>query len=65
MPEIIFPDKWWKLSQEEYFEAKTTLKALINKDDGGNAEVMRREEKGRVGETYKDAVFFSVSNYAS
>ncbi len=40
MPEVLFPDKWWKLSQEDYIEAKTTLKALINKEpDSGNSEV--------------------------
>ncbi len=40
MPEILFQDKWWKLSQEEYNEAKVALKALIAKDpESGNSEV--------------------------
>jgi|688.fasta_scaffold257993_1 hypothetical protein len=52
MPEVIFPDKWWKLSQEDYVEAKTTLKALISKDpDSGNSEVV---EKDRVVKLLKD-----------
>jgi hypothetical protein len=54
MPEVLFPEKWWNLSPEEYNEAKLALKALIAKDpDSGNAEVsvgnLEREEKGRKG----------------
>jgi hypothetical protein len=42
MPEVLFPEKWWKLSPEEYNDAKTALKGLIAKEaDSGNAEVRR------------------------
>ncbi len=55
MPEILFPDKWWQLPQEDYNSAKAALKGLISKDpDSGSAEVIikiperrvKREEKG-------------------
>ncbi len=47
MPEVLFPEKWWRLSHEEYNEARIALKALIAKDpDSGNAEV-RSSTKGR------------------
>ncbi len=50
MPEVLFPDKWWKLPQEEYTEARTTLKALINKDpESGASEVFMNEMAGEVG----------------
>jgi hypothetical protein len=40
MPDIIFPDKWWQLSQEDYNSARADLKGLIHKDpDSGSAEV--------------------------
>jgi hypothetical protein len=40
MPEILFPEKWWQMSQEDYNEAKQSLKALIAREpDSGNAEV--------------------------
>ncbi len=42
MPEILFPEKWWKMTPEEYNEAKLALKGLIAKDpDSGNAEVKK------------------------
>jgi hypothetical protein len=41
MPEILFPDKWWQMSQVDYTEAKQSLKGLIHKEaDSGNAEVV-------------------------
>ena len=41
MPEILFPEKWWQMSQEDYNEAKGHLKGLIAKEaDSGNAEVV-------------------------
>ncbi len=46
MPEILFPEKWWKLSPEEYNESKLALKGLIAKDpDSGNAEVVFERRK--------------------
>ncbi len=43
MPEVLFPEKWWKLTTEEYNDAKTALKALIAKEaDSGNAEVIMK-----------------------
>jgi hypothetical protein len=42
MPEILFPEKWWKLTPEEYNKAKLALKGLIAKDpESGNSEVKR------------------------
>ncbi len=50
MPEILFPEKWWQMSQSDYYEAKAHLKGLINKEgDSGNAEVTikgKEREKG-------------------
>ncbi len=44
MPEILFPEKWWQMSQTDYDEAKGNLKGLIHKEgDSGNAEVNMRE----------------------
>ncbi len=40
MPEILFPEKWWQMPQEDYNSAKAALKGLISKDpDSGSAEV--------------------------
>ncbi len=48
MPEVLFPEKWWKLTPEEYNDAKTALKALIAKEaDSGNAEVIREGKDRR------------------
>jgi len=65
MPEVLFPDKWWKLSQEEYIEAKTALKGLIAKDpDSGNAEVIIRvSTKGAQGCRREDHVSYASSNF--
>jgi hypothetical protein len=55
MPEILFPEKWWLLSQEQYNEAKAALKGLIAKEaSSGNAEVeflnfITNEREGSVG----------------
>ncbi len=47
MPEILFPDKWWQLPQEDYNSAKAELKGLISKDpESGSAEVRLNEGKG-------------------
>jgi hypothetical protein len=53
MPEILFPEKWWQMSQSDYDEAKGHLKGLIHKEgDSGNAEVtIKGEEKGEVGKS--------------
>lgn len=42
MTEAIFPAEWWKLSADEYKEAKMSLSALVAKDlDPGTKEVSK------------------------
>ncbi len=58
MPEILFPEKWWKLSPEEYNESKLALKGLIAKDpDSGNAEVIMFRESKEDEERILEVVF--------
>lgn len=40
MSSAIFPKEWWKLSPEDYQDAKSTMRALAAKDcDAGTKEV--------------------------
>jgi len=42
MSTTLFPKEWWKLPQDEYLEAKASMKALAQKDcDVGTKEVRK------------------------
>jgi len=56
MASSIFPKEWWKLPQEEYLEAKASMKALAQKD----CEVGTKEVRDTFSRNFKKEMVFTL-----